>query len=458
MLDGHRFPRGLALSALPCLLALCASAQAQSVPAKIDVEAEALASGRGHRVTVRLLDRANQPAKALERMEVYLSVRTSPTDAKPVGRTVFEPGESSKTTDLPVLGMRGLVYLWARHPALLAGGVHLKVARAGGGTVQAAPPPPAQARETAYPLALRVSPERDFWADGQDEARLSAFYLGPGSGPPEDLTLRFSDGTGSMDPSPLSIPRGRDVGESRLRFNQVGKVAVEFIRASAPVELDGDRRIELNFVTPPGTRLKLTASPPAITLAETSQLVVQILTQAGTPVAPGSQQPVVFSIRDGRGSLSHLEATFEPGRVSAQTEFRPTAPGDVTVAASMAGVPEATVNLAVSLPGLLLAVSGLAGLLGGLIAGLPKKLTGAWWKHRGLWTRGMVGLVTGFLLYWAAGLGLAGILDRTLLLNPLSAFVVAAVGGWMGTEVFAVLAKRFGGGDAGKPRSAAAGA
>ena len=51
-------------------------------------------------------------------------------------------------------------------------------------------------------------------------------------------------------------------------------------------------------------------------------------------------------------------------------------------------------------------------------------------------TRAVIGLVTGFLLYWACiFLGLAS-LGRGVVLNPFSALAISAVGGWLQTEVF----------------------
>ncbi|MGH7599787.1 MAG: hypothetical protein ACREOI_25820, partial [bacterium] len=106
------------------------------------------------------------------------------------------------------------------------------------------------------------------------------------------------------------------------------------------------------------------------------------------------------------------------------------------VSASTPNLPITTFPLTVTLPLLTLALTAVGGLAGGLIA--------FWTGKDAKWWRIAIGLITGFVLYWAFVFGVLTVLPRTVVLNPLSAFVLSTLGGWLGTEVFAQILKRFG--------------
>jgi hypothetical protein len=83
-----------------------------------------------------------------------------------------------------------------------------------------------------------------------------------------------------------------------------------------------------------------------------------------------------------------------------------------------------------------LGLSALGGLAGGLIA--------FWVGQKSKWWRIAIGLITGFVLYWAFIFGVLDFLPNAIVLNPLSAFVLSTLGGWLGTEVFTRILSRFG--------------
>jgi len=80
--------------------------------------------------------------------------------------------------------------------------------------------------------------------------------------------------------------------------------------------------------------------------------------------------------------------------------------------------------------------AGWISLVGGLLAFLRRRGT--------RWPRIAVGGVTGFLLYWAFMFGLVRVLPPSFVLNPLSNFALSTIGGWLGTEVFALLLRWLG--------------
>src|SRR5258708_733279 len=126
--------------------------------------------------------------------------------------------------------------------------------------------------------------------------------------------------------------------------------------------------------------------------------------------------------------MSATTATIAAGQSQTHTTFQPERSGQVSVSASTANLITASSPITVAAPFSLLFWSILGGLLGGLIS---------YWndaqksKHRIV-----IGLATGFILYWLClfiGLASPG---RGVVLNPLSAFALSTLGGWLQTEVF----------------------
>jgi hypothetical protein len=109
--------------------------------------------------------------------------------------------------------------------------------------------------------------------------------------------------------------------------------------------------------------------------------------------------------------------------------------GTTTVAAATPAILTKSTTLRVMLPTLLIALTAAGGLVGGVIA---------FWTKRTRWWRVVIGLFTGFILYWAMIFGLLQSVPRAMALNPLSAFAVAIIGGYIGPQLLGVMAKRFG--------------
>ncbi|HSB12989.1 MAG TPA: YrzE family protein [Bryobacteraceae bacterium] len=439
---------------LPLLVSMVASLPAQresGQAVKLDLKVEGKRFTRIAPVTftVSLLDINNRPAKTAVHTPIQISLRTSPKDAVQLTTVTVRRGQSSVSGRLSGLPLGGVVYLWAKSPGLLAGGVSLKV-RGGAPISKPAPSlPPLQAEPgppgelPLIPVALSFSPQRDFWANGKDPVTLSAFYMGPGAGSPSEIKLRFADGTGTLNPNPLVIPPGGDEGHAKLTFDHAGPVEVKFLRADPQVALEGGSGFRFNFVPPPVTQLRVSVSPPAITLAETASVIVELLDDDRRPAASATDTPVTLRIEQGRGSLAQTVISIPRGKSSAQTEFRPVWRGATAIAVSAAGLDSQAGAVTVTLPVVLMLLSALGGLAGGFLAALPRQRSRkGWWRDPKVPIRLVVGMLTGFFLYWAASLGLVSLVPRTVLMNPISAVVVAMIGGWLGTGVFSLIIKK----------------
>jgi hypothetical protein len=116
------------------------------------------------------------------------------------------------------------------------------------------------------------------------------------------------------------------------------------------------------------------------------------------------------------------------GQFEARTTFQPSWLGRAEISAATPNLLTVSMPLQVSAPLGLLLCSLAGGLAGGYFS---------YWKRKRSGRRQIgIGVVTGFLFYWAClFLGLA-VVGHAAVVNPLSAFALSTFGGWMQTGVF----------------------
>jgi hypothetical protein len=428
-------PLAQALALIVACLVFCASTTTAQPPERkplkilVQSQTQSLRAGEAVEIEMILQDANNQTVKALRDMTVTIEVRL-PSGKVDSSAATIRAGESSQKLRLP-LNEPGLNYIWVKHAELLGGGVHVNV-KPSGSMIPRQPFVPLELRKLI--LTLRHSPQRRLLADGKDAATIQAFILDADS-LATDVRVRLFNSGGTMMPQPLVIPRGQDLGTSTLTSDKVDTVTVEYLSSTPPAELQGETKLSIPFA-PPITRLELKASPPLITLAERTELIVRLLDDNNNPVATDEPRPISFAIESGRGEIEAEEITIMPGKFEGRTTFLPTWRGQVNLSASTRNLPSDTFSLKVTLPVLLLSLSALGGIIGGLID--------FWVRKNSRWWRMAIGLVTGFVLYWAFVFGVITILPRAIVLNPLSTFALSTLGGWLGTEVFTIVLKRLG--------------
>jgi hypothetical protein len=280
-------------------------------------------------------------------------------------------------------------------------------------------------------------------ADGKDAATIHLFYGSEEGFAPSDIRVRLFNSSGNLTPQAPVITQGEDYSEAKLTSSQVGTITVEFLGATPPLPAPAERQLQIKF-GPAITQLDLNASPPAITLVDKSDLIVRLLNETGTPIATDTARIISFAIEKGRGEIEQKEFKIPAGRFEGRTSFLPTWIGDVSISAATPDLQPATlpVPIKVTLPLMPLTLSALGGLAGGIIA--------YWTGKNSKWWRIAIGLITGFVLYWAFIFGVLNMVPRAIVLNPLSAFALSTLGGWLGTEVFTQLLKRLGLGTGGQ--------
>ena len=437
---------------------LLASASAAQNPAKLNVDTNQRALTEGQTINLRvvLLDAQSRPALAPKPISVAIQMRLPSGTVEPLGTLTIPIGQEGANFAKP-LTKAGLVYLWAKNAELIPGGQYINVRpkfhamlremdvvrptttppASIGGMVAPKPLPPPPAPPVPAPAAavpevtLRYSPQRDFLANGADPAEVDAFLVGDMAAAPTDIRLTLFDSTGSLKPTPLTIPAGQPAGRSTITSTAPGPVSVEYLSSNPHVAFIGDKTLSVKFVTPV-SRLIVRASPPGISLVDTADIVVSLAGADGRTLVTDSPRPVSFSLASGRGHLAQQDLTIPPGSFDARVHFTPEWPGLVTISAASPNLLTVEAPMNVSWPLALLLCSALGAAAGGLISRQTRKRADKW--------RVPTGLVTGFLFYWACiFLGLGKLLG-TAVLNPLSAFAVSAVGGWLQTEVFTLVA------------------
>jgi hypothetical protein len=411
---------------------------AAPVPVKLAVDVSSHSARQDEKIVIQvgLLSAANQPVPAPKSFSVLLQARLASGRVETLRTLTIASGQSFNSVAASLPGS-GLVYVWAKNAELLPGGafVRVRAARPSGPahpeTVAPGIARPSPARPSALhslpQITLRFSPDRAFLADGKDAVNIEAFLVGAEEALPSDLRLSVYDSSSTMKPAPLTIHAGDAAGQSRLTSSQPGTVTVEFLGSKPPTELAGDKKLNINFV-PPITQIHLVPSPPQISLVDTAELVVSLTDEQQRPLATNTPRDVAFSILSGKGKIERRQLQVPAGHFECRTAFVPEWPGNVTIAASTPNFLTVTTAMQVSVPAALLLCSAIGGMVGGLLSQRTRRKSDRW--------RMLIGLATGFLFYWACVfLGLT-IAKREVVLNPLSALALSAIGGWLQTKVF----------------------
>jgi hypothetical protein len=288
-------------------------------------------------------------------------------------------------------------------------------------------------------LELRPFPDRPLRADGVDPAKIFAFLHGPARDSEVRLTLWRS--SGQLAPTELRIPGGQVTGAAKLTSNSPGTIQVDLISSNPEMELVGDGELRFEF-HPPIDSLDV-AVPPYLDVGETAELAVDLINADGTPVQTVESRKVRFQVLAGKVRIDRPEMEIAAGDSGVSTELTADWWGDAQIEVSTPNLSKQRIGVTIGLPWGLLALTALGGTLGGLIA----------WTHgpakrQRLVMRLLVGLVAGLVLYWLLAYlavpGTPDVVREVAIRNPFGAFASTVVGGWLGTEVFEIVARRLG--------------
>ena len=463
---------------------LPAAAQ-ERLPVKLEIVPSAHAVDVGSGVTLDVILRAadNGPATAPKELSVQLEVK-APSGPVALPNLVIAAGQSAAQVQLQV-DAPGMWAVHARNSELLEGGtviygkpagLHSELTGSQSQPAQAPAPPPLevalngeQALQTrgiddlmreqsaggnsagtevavaaptataggAATVVLATSPDRRLLADGQDAATVYAFLrTGAAS---EDIRIQLVASLGTISPNPLVIRKGEFSGQATLVADRVGQARIRYVAEQPQVAIEASPDMLVDFA-PAITQLQLRASPPEVSLLDAPQIVVELQDAAGRVVATDEPRRISLYLEKGNGEITPVEVEVAKDEATGRASFTPWWMGTTTVAAATPAILTKSTTLRVTLPTLLIALTAAGGLVGGVMA---------FWTKRTRWWRVVIGLFTGFVLYWAMIFGLLESVPRAVALNPLSAFAVAIIGGYMGPQLLGVLAQRFGVGPTG---------
>ncbi len=448
--------RAIKLMIATCTIGAAFFVAAQSSgnkPVKMRVEAEGknFRSEEPVEIQVTCLDADNNKAEV--KQDYTITVLTHlPSGKVDTARVTIPAGEAAQKVIMK-FEESGIIHVQAQHDRLLQGETFIQVKTKHKERGEAQPQKRNGAAEeneafslsareqislqgaSSYALTLRYSPQRTLLADGKDQATIQAFVLNNDDSSAAEIRVRLFSSGGALSPQPLIIPAGQDVGTATLTSKDPQAITVEYVSATPPAELRGENKMQIVF-GPPISQLGVDASPPVITLVDKSDLVVKLLDSSNTPVATDVPRKISFTIEAGRGDIETKELTIAAGSFEARTSFRPTWRGNVRIIAATPNLQTAPVELKVALPILILSLSVIGAAIGGVIA--------YWREQEPKWWRIVLGLVTGFVFYWAFVFGVLPLISREIVLNPLSALALSVIGGWLGTEVFNMVLKRLG--------------
>jgi hypothetical protein len=289
----------------------------------------------------------------------------------------------------------------------------------------------------AATVVLATSPDRRVLADRQDAATVYAFLRTGAAG--EDIRIQLVASLGTISPNPLVIRKGEFSGQATLVADRVGQARIRYVAEQPQVAIEASSDMHIDFA-PAITQLQLRASPPEVSLLDAPQIFVELQDAAGHVVATDEPRRISLYLEKGNGEIAPVEVEVAKDEATGRANFTPWWMGTTTVAAATPAILTKSTTLRVTLPTLLIALTAAGGLVGGVMA---------FWTKRTRWWRIVIGLFTGFVLYWAMIFGLLQSIPRAAALNPLSAFAVAIIGGYIGPQLLGVLAQKFGVGPTG---------
>jgi hypothetical protein len=285
-------------------------------------------------------------------------------------------------------------------------------------------------------LKLRFYPNRTLRADDTDPATVWASLEGD-EGAPVDMQIYIMSDLGPLTPDPIKIAKGERIGNAQLIGNHPGAVHVWY-EYSTPEGKTPDPPLTINF-SHPVWGLNLVPTSPRIGLFESAEIGVELINFHKGMVPSDDQRSVYLSLLAGSGEFSSSELTFQPNDSRVVAKFIPTRPGVVKLTVKSPYLQDAVTDFTVSMPYLLMVLCAVGSLLCAVIAFWTEKPAASW-------QRIPIGLITGFILYWAFLFGVVHISNfpHAYVVNPFSATILPIFGGWGGTKVITLLLKPLG--------------
>lgn len=285
------------------------------------------------------------------------------------------------------------------------------------------------------PVVLVIPPTSILYkANGKQEAQITYSLEDPDNLWPENETARINvvAPAGLLSSNSVIIDRA-SLGVISLKSTQPGVIKVRSIAVTPGVKID-PVEVPITFVKDIDSFEVL--MPDSLHLLEEGELVINLKSTGGSNATTDQDIPYSLAIEGSALRLEPKHGVVEKGRSSARLRVIPVSIGSSRVTISMENYLDKSSTVRVKFPTFLIFLALLGGSLGGLLSLFINKEKNYW--------KIVVSAVTGPMLMWVALYMGIGNLSPTIILNPISCFLIAFIGGWAGVAVINLMLRGFG--------------
>jgi hypothetical protein len=274
----------------------------------------------------------------------------------------------------------------------------------------------------------------EFLADGKDAAKITAFFMDPNGAPaPSDILVWMRWSNGEFVQNPLKILKNSYSGEAQLTSGSPVQAEVSFVASSPHYEVGGPTTFTVRFAPPIYGVILLGAEK--MSLVDSQPVFVRFFDHQGNPISTDRKRRVMLYTDNAKIHLRPDILDVDAGSSGDRSLILPTSLGAAVIKASTDGYKPFELKMRVT-GWFVIFLCIVGGILGGICA--FGKLQGS-----KLW-RVFTGVVAGAVLTWAYVYGALPLVDSAIVHNTVSVLFVSLIGGYLGTQVIDVVAKKFG--------------
>jgi hypothetical protein len=289
--------------------------------------------------------------------------------------------------------------------------------------------------QQAAPIVLVIPPTSIFYkANGKQEAPITYSLEDPENRWSESDTAKINvvAPAGLLSSNSVVINRS-SLGVISLKSLRPGIIMVRSIAVTPGLKID-PVEVPITFVKDIDSFEVL--MPDSLHLLEEGELVVNLKSTGGSNIT--TDQDIPYSVAT-EGSALRLEpknGVIEKGKSNARLKVIPVSIGSSKVTISIENYLDQSSTAKVKFPTFLIFLALIGGALGGFLSLFMNKEKNYW--------KIVVSAITGPMLMWLSLYMGIGSLSPTIILNPISCFLIAFIGGWAGVAVISSMLRGFG--------------
>lgn len=219
-----------------------------------------------------------------------------------------------------------------------------------------------------------------------------------------------------------------------VRSNRPGIITLRNVAVTQGLNVD-PKEVQVTFVKDIDSFVIET--PDSLHLMEEGYLIIKLKDTEGKSITTDRDLEYSISVDGGTLSLEPITGTIKTGKGEARIKIIPISIGQSKVKVSIENFLDKESVANILFPTFLIFLSVFAGIIGGGLSLFFNNREKTIWKV-------ILAAITGPMLMWAAiSLGLGNLSPR-LVINPISCFIIAFLGGWAGVAVINLLLRYFG--------------